>query len=199
MFVRTDSTFKTGADLNGKTFGVYGIGDVYTISARAWMEKNGGDPNSLKFVELPISAMVEAIATGRVDVGAMNEPAVEVALTSPRLRLLSHPFGAIAPRFLYTAWFASTEYAAAHRPAMDAFGRAMREAAGYVNTHHEQTVELISNFTSVDAAIIRKMTRVEQGIVADPKLVQPVIDEMAKSKAIPTAFDARELFLPNAR
>jgi len=197
MFVRTDSTFKTAADLNGKTFGVYGIGDVYTISARAWMDKNGGDPASLKFVELPISAMVEAIASGRVDAGAMNEPAVEVALTSPRLRLLTHPFGAIAPRFLYTAWFAATDYAAAHRPAMDAFGRAMREAAAYVNTHHEQTVDLISNFTSVDAATIRKMTRVEQGTVADPKLVQPVIDEMAKSKAIPTAFDARELFLPS--
>ena len=195
MFVRTDSTFKTGADLNGKTFGVYGIGDIYTISARAWMEKNGGDPNSLKFVELPISAMVEAIASGRVDAGAMNEPAVEVALSTPRLRLLSHPFAAVAPRFLYTAWFASTEYAAAHRQAMDAFGRAMREAATYVNSHHEQTVDMISSFTSVDAAIIRKMTRVEQGVAADPKLVQPVIDEMAKAKAIPTAFDARELFL----
>jgi NitT/TauT family transport system substrate-binding protein len=195
MFVRADSTFKTGADLNGKTFGVYGIGDIYTISARAWMEKNGGDPNSLKFVELPISAMVEAIASGRVDAGAMNEPAVEVALGSPRLRLLSHPFAAVAPRFLYTAWFASTDYAVAHRPAMDAFGRAMRDAATYVNGHHEETVGLISQFTSVDPAIIRKMARVDQGVTMDPKLVQPVIVEMAKAKAIPTVFDARELFL----
>jgi hypothetical protein len=39
------------------------------------------------------------------------------------------------------------------------------------------------------------MTRVEQGTAADPRLVQPVIDEMAKAKAIPAAFDARELFL----
>jgi NitT/TauT family transport system substrate-binding protein len=194
MFVRTDSPFKTGADLNGKTFGVYGIGDVYTISARAWMEKNGGDAGSLKFVELPISAMVEAIASGRVDAGAMNEPAVQVALTSPRLRLMTHPFAAVAPRFLYTAWFAATDYATAHRPAMEAFARSMREAATYVNSHHEETVALISAFTSVDAAIIRKMARVEQGVASDPKLVQPVIDEMAKAKAIPTAFDARDLF-----
>ncbi len=85
MFVKTDSPIKTGADLNGKTFGVYGIGDIYTISARTWMEKNGGDPASLKFVELPISAMVEAIATGRVDAGSMNEPAVEVALDQSAL------------------------------------------------------------------------------------------------------------------
>jgi len=195
MFVRTDSTFKTGADLNGKTFGVYGIGDIYTISARAWMEKNGGDPTSLKFVELPISAMVEAIASGRVDAGAMNEPAVQVALLNPKVRLVAHPFAAVAPRFLYTAWFAATPWAAAHRPAVDAFARALRDAATYVNAHHAETAPLISTFTSVDIATVNKMERVDQGTSLDPKLVQPVIDEMAKSKAIPTAFDARELFL----
>jgi ABC-type nitrate/sulfonate/bicarbonate transport system substrate-binding protein len=195
MFVRVDSPVKTAADLNGKTFGVYGIGDIYTISARTWMEKNGGDPASLKFVELPISAMVEAIATGRVDAGSMNEPAVEVALINPRLRLLTHPLMSIAPRWLYTAWFAATEYAGAHRPVMDAFARATRDAAAYCNAHHDQTVDLIATFTSVDAATVRKMTRVEQGLTLDPKLVQPVIDEMARSKAISNAFDARDLFL----
>ena len=120
MFVKVDSPVKTAADLNGKTYGVYGIGDIYTISARAWMAKNGGDPNSLKFVELPISAMVEAIATGRVDAGSMNEPALQIALTSPRLRKLTDVFAAIAPRFLYTGLvFASIDYATAHRAAID--------------------------------------------------------------------------------
>jgi hypothetical protein len=58
---------------------------------------------------------------------------------------------------------------------------------------------MISQFTSVDIATIRKMMRVEQGATLDPKLIQPVIDEMAKAKAIPTAFDARDMFLPSAR
>ena len=195
MFVKADSTIKTGADLNGKTFGVYGIGDIYTISARAWVDKNGGDGSTIKFVELPISAMVEAIASGRVDAGAMNEPAVQVALSSPRLKLLTHPFTAVAPHFLYTAWFATTDWAAAHKHDLDAFSKSMRECAAYVNAHHAETIDLISKFTSVDPAIITKMTRVDQGLANDPALVQPVIDEMAKSKAIPAAFDAKELYL----
>jgi ABC-type nitrate/sulfonate/bicarbonate transport system substrate-binding protein len=145
-------------------------------------------------VELPISAMVEAIASGRVDAGAMNEPAVEVALTSPRVKLVSHPFTAVAPRFLYTAWFASTPWALANKKTLEAFAKSMREAATYVNAHHAETVDLISKFTSVDPATIAKMTRVDQGVVNDPALVQPVIDEMAKAKAIPAAFDAKELF-----
>ncbi|MGA2395557.1 MAG: ABC transporter substrate-binding protein [Candidatus Lustribacter sp.] len=195
MFVAVNSPVKTAADLNGKVYGVYGIGDIYTISARAWMAKNGGDPNSLKFVELPISAMVDAIATGRVDAGSMNEPALQQALTSPRLRKLTDVFAAIAPRFLYTAWFTATDYAAAHRPAIDAFARSMRDAAAYANAHHDETVDMLAAFTAVDAATIRKMTRVEQGITLDPKQIQPVIDAMAAAKTIPAAFDARQMFL----
>ena len=199
MFVKTDSTFKTAADLNGKTFGVYGIGDIYTISARSWMDKNGGDSASLKFVELPISAMVEAIATGRVDAGAMNEPAVQQGLNSPRLRLLSHPFAAVAPRFLYTAWFTTTDFAAAHKREIDVFQKSMKDAATYVNTHHAETVDMLSKFTSVEPAVISKMARVDQGTVVDPSLVQPVIEAMVKSKSIPASFDAHELFLPGVK
>ena len=53
----------------------------------------------------------------------MNEPAVQQGLNSPRLRLMSHPFAAVAPRFLYTAWFTTIDFAAAHKSAIDAFQR----------------------------------------------------------------------------
>jgi NitT/TauT family transport system substrate-binding protein len=195
MFVRADSPYKTAADLNGKTFGVYGIGDIFTISTKAWMGSNGGDPSSIKLVELPISAMVPAIESGRVDAGSMNEPALQVALSSAKLRLISHAYASVGPRFLYTAWFATTSYAAANPVVMSNFQKAMREAALYANGHHDQTVDALAQFTSVDAAIIRKMTRVEQGIGLDPVLVQPVIDTMARYQYIPATFDARTLLL----
>jgi NitT/TauT family transport system substrate-binding protein len=190
MFVRVDSPYKTAADLNGKTFGVYGIGDIFTIATKAWMAKNGGDAASVKFVELPISAMVPAIEAGRIDAGSMNEPAVQLALASPTLRLLSHPFAAVAPRFMYTAWFTTASYAAANAGVIANFQRAMREAASYVNSHHEQTVDLLAQFTSVDAGVIRKMARVEQGVTLEPQLIQPVIDTMAQFKDISSGFDA---------
>jgi NitT/TauT family transport system substrate-binding protein len=193
MFVRADSSFKGAADLNGKTFGVYGIGDIFTISTKAWMGRNGGDPSSIKLVELPISAMVPAIESGRVDAGSMNEPALQLALSSPKLRLIAHAYASVGPRFLYTAWFATTSYAAANTPTIRNFQKALREAATYVNGHHEQTVDLVAKFTSVDAAVIRKMTRVEQGIALDASLVQPVIDAMARYEYIPAPFDARGL------
>ncbi len=195
MFVRVDSPYKTAADLNGKTFGVYGIGDIFTISTKAWMGKNGGDPASIKLVELPISAMVPAIESGRIDAGSMNEPALQVALSSAKLREITHAWQSVGSRFLYTAWFATTSYAAANPAVMSNFQKAMREAASYVNAHQDQTVDAIAQFTSVDPAIVRKMTRVEHGVGLDPALVQPVIDAMARYDFIPAPFNARALLL----
>ena len=195
MFVRADAPFKTGADLNGKTFGVYGIGDIFTISTKAWVAKTGGDPSTIKLVELPISAMIPAIESGRIDAGSMNEPALQLALTSSKLRLLTHAWQSVGTRFLYTAWFASTSYAAANRGAMGNFQKALREAAIFVNANQAQTVDMLAQFTSVDAAVIRKMTRVEQGVGLDAPLVQPVIDTMARYGYIPASFDAKALLL----
>lgn len=195
FFVRADSAYKTAPDLNGKAIGVYGIGDIHTISVKTWMAKNGGDPSSVKPVEIPISAMVAAIEQGRVDAGSMNEPALQLAVSAPQLRMLAHAFAAVAPRFMYTAWFASTAWASANPTVVANFARAVREAAVYVNGHHDQTVDLISAFTSVDPAVIRKMTRVVAGTTLDPALIAPVIDAMVRTKDIPSAFDARELIV----
>jgi NitT/TauT family transport system substrate-binding protein len=195
MFVRADAPFKTGADLNGKTFGVYGIGDIFTVSTKAWVAKTGGDPTTIKLVELPISAMIPAIESGRIDAGSMNEPALQLALSSPKLRLLTHAWQSVGSRFLYTAWFASTSYAAENRATIGNFQKALREAAIYVNAHQSQTVDMLAQFTSVDAAVIRKMTRVEHGVGLEVSLVQPVVDAMARYGYIPAPFDAKALLI----
>jgi NitT/TauT family transport system substrate-binding protein len=199
LFVRGDSPYTSAAALSGKTFGVYGIGDIYTISTRAWLEKNGVDPSGVKFVEIPISAMVPAIESGRIDAGSMNEPAVQLGLQSPKLRVLAHAFAAVAPRFMYTAWFATSAFAAKNGATLAAFAHAMREAAAYCNTHHAETVELLAAFTSVDTATIRRMQRVEQGATLDARLLQPVVDAMARGKDIQASFDARDLLEASLR
>jgi NitT/TauT family transport system substrate-binding protein len=195
MFVRADSPYRKAADLNGKTMGVYGIGDIYTIANRLWMQKNGGDASSVKLVEFPISTMVAAIESGRIDAATMNEPALQVALASPNLRLLAHPFAEIAPRFMYTAWFSTVGYAKDNPAVIEAFQKGLREAAAFCNAHHDQTVDDIAQFTSIDPAVVRKMTRVDQGTELDPRLVQPVIDAMAAFKDIAAPFDARTLLV----
>ena len=46
----------------------------------AWVEKAGGDPKSLKFVEIPFTATVAAVEAGRVAAADCSYPALAVAM-----------------------------------------------------------------------------------------------------------------------
>jgi NitT/TauT family transport system substrate-binding protein len=193
MIVQTDSPLRTATDMNGKTLGVSSLDDLYALGIKLWMDKNGGDSSTLKIVELPLSAVPGALATGRIDAGGSSTPALQDALDSGKFRVLAHMFDAIAPEFMYTAWFASSEYISGHRSTVASFSRAERQAASYVNAHPSETAVPLAAFTGVPVAVISKMTRATMATTLDPKLIQPVIDVCVRYKLIPSSFDAAEM------
>jgi NitT/TauT family transport system substrate-binding protein len=199
LMVRSDSTIKTGADLNGKTVAVSAIGDLYTLTVKGWVDQHGGDSSTLKLTEIPLSAVPAALATGRIDAGGLEEPEVSEALESGKSRVLGRLFDSIAPRFMYTGWFSTLDWATQNRPLLDKFRAALRDATNYTNSHKADTVILSSDFTLIDPKIVAKGTRVTALATLDPKLIQPVIEAAAKYKMIPAAFDAREMIDPALR
>ncbi len=199
VIVRADSPIRTGADLNGKIVAVSAINDLYTIGTRAWADAHGGDSSTIKFVELPISAVAAALDAGRIDAGGTIDPDLQEAVSGGKVRVLCDPNGAIAPRFMYTGWRATKDYAAANRATVDKFRAALGESARYVNAHFGETVDVMAKFTGVPAAVFMQMPRIVGATSVDPKLLQPLIDACAKYKAIPAAFDARDLIDPTLR
>jgi NitT/TauT family transport system substrate-binding protein len=199
LMVRADSAIRNGADLNGKTVAVSSIGDLYTLSLKGWVDQHGGDSTTLKLTEIPLSSVPAALEAGRIDAGCLEEPEVSEALESGKTRVIGHMFDSIAPRFMYTGWFSTLEFATQNRPLLDRFRAAFRDAANYSNAHHAETVAVSSQFTLIDPAIVAKGTRVTAQTVLDPKLIQPVIEASAKYKTIPASFDARDMIDPALR
>jgi NitT/TauT family transport system substrate-binding protein len=193
LVVKTDSAIKTAADLNGKNVAVSALNDLYAIGTRSWMDKNGGDSSTIKQLELPISAVADAIAAGRVDAGGLIDPELASAVEDGKVRWLAHDFDAIALRFMYTGWFTTADYLAKNRTTVANFARAMRESSAYVNGHAGDTVDVLAKFSAMDPARIRKMHRISYATTLDSKLVQPMIDACAKYKVIPAAFDAKDM------
>ncbi len=193
LLVKSDAPLKKASDLNGKTIAVGALNDIHSLATLAWMDKNGGDITSIKFVEIPIGEIPIAIEQGRVVAGSVNEPVLSAALADEKVRALAHHFDGIAPRFMYTAWFTTKTYAAANPAAVRNMTQALKKAAVYVNAHHAQTADMIAKFTSLEPAQVAKMTRVEQGTSLDPKLVQPVIDTMVKYKTLAQPIEARDI------
>jgi NitT/TauT family transport system substrate-binding protein len=192
LIVKIDSPLRTGADFNGKTIAVSSLGDLYTVGTYAWIDKTGGDWSSVKLVELPISAVFEAVVSGRIDAGNTIVPDLQAALATGRVRNLVDTNSAIASRFMYTAWFTTADYAKSNRTVVDKFRSALREAASYSNAHKDQTVEVFAKFSGMDPAVVTKMNRTTSGTSLDPQLIQPLINATARYKVIPAAFDARD-------
>lgn len=198
LLVKSDSALRKPADIAGKTIGVGALNDVHSLAVRAWLDKNGIDSASVRFTEIPISEIPVAIEQGRIDAGSANEPVFSAAQLDGKLRVMAHHFDAISPRFMYTAWFSSRQYVAENPGAVRAFGAAMAEAARYCNTHHDQTIEMIAKYTSLEPDQVRHMARVEQGTALDPKLLQPVVEAMMKFGFLPRGFETSRLLLSNS-
>lgn len=193
--IAVDAPYKSGADLNGRIFGVPALVDIDTLAARSWIDKNGGDSTSLKWVEIPNAALPQAIAQHRIDAANIQPPVLDASLADGTTKTLGDPMGAIATTYLISAYVARTDWAQENGDALRRFNRVLREAATYVNTHHAETAALVAEITKIELPIVQKMYRTLAGTSLDPSLFQPLIDAASKYGLISHRFPARELFV----
>lgn len=191
--IAPDSKYKTGADLDGKTVGVPSLGDVSTLAIRAWVDKTGGDWHSLKFVEIPNSALEAAIASHRIDAAILQTPQLDSSLEAGTTKTLAYANAAIAPKFILGAYLALADWANSHAREARAFASTLAQASTYVNAHRAETVPLVVELTKASLADIARMHRTTNPTALDPALIQPLIDAAAKYGIIPRAFPAAEI------
>lgn len=197
FIVAKDAQLNTGKDFNGQLIAVSGLGDIGSLGLRAWVEQHGGDPKTLRFVEVPLSAALAAVDERRVAAAETSQPAFGAAMETGRVRAIQ-AVDAIAPTFLLAAWFTTADVSAKRPDVVRAFARAWAEAAAYTNAHHAETAALMADFTGVPVALVQRMRRAVAGITLVPAQIQPVIDAAAKYGAIKAGFAARELIDVNA-
>jgi NitT/TauT family transport system substrate-binding protein len=191
--IAADAPYKNGADLNGKTVAVAALNDLNALATRVWMDKHGGDWRSLKFVELPNSALEAALVQHRIDAAVMLSPSLDASLAAGTTKTLGDGWGSIGSAFLVGAWVAHSGWAAAHADALHRYNRVLIDSTAYVASHPAETAPLVAEFTKIDLANVTKMHRTYNPMRLDVGLVQPVIDVAAKYGSIERAFPAREV------
>jgi NitT/TauT family transport system substrate-binding protein len=196
MLVLTDSPIQTGRDLNGKTIGSVALGDTMSASVLAWIDQNGGDSSTVKIIEAPASAAVQLLQEGRISAAAVNEPAVSQAISTGKARALANPNVAIAKTFLQALFAIMAP--ATDPQAMRRFAQSMHEASVYTNAHFAETVDLVAGYSGIAPDVVARSARFTDAEYADPALIQPAIDVLAKYTIIAHGFPAQELISPYA-
>jgi NitT/TauT family transport system substrate-binding protein len=196
LFVPAASPVRVARDLNGKIAAVAGLHGLTMTATCAWIDTNGGDSSTMRFIEVAFPSMAAALASGRVDAAFITEPFLDDALKSGRA--LAYGFDSIARHFLVAAWFANTSWIQANPDAVARFSQAMHETALWANRHPDQSAAIFVKFTKMDPAVIAKMVRGHYAEQMTPALMQPLIDASAKDNGF-AAFPAQELMATSAR
>ena len=176
--VALDSPIKTAADLNGKTIGVNGLGNVLMYATQAWIDKNGGDSKSVKWLELPFPAMGAALQAHRIDAATLAEPYVSDAKSVARP--LANPMDAIALTIPATTWFANGTWLQTQPAVAAKVVDVLRRAAAWANTHPKEAGDILIKYTSIKPATLAVMTRSTFGVDIVPSQIQALIDTGVK-------------------
>ena len=198
MVVPKDSPITAAKDLNGKTLPTPSLRDIVETSTRAWIDANGGDSKTVKFVEMPSAAVLAALLDGRVAAATLSNPYFGNVVASGKVRVISRPEDAIAKRFMITAWFVTESFAEKNHDALVKFAQTVQQAATYTNTHHAETVPITAPFWGLETSVLSGMTRSFNGAIVDPKDIQPVIDVALKYGYLEKPLDVQQLISPIA-
>lgn len=192
-FALSSSTIKRPRDLSGKVFASSGLADLNMVTALALVAKDGGDPDSIRKVELPIAAQLAALDAGRIDAGILLAPLSQEARLNPKYRVIMSPYDAVAPAFSNGVYLANTPYITSNPDTIERFARAVREASIYANAHHAETAPLLAATTKMDPEQVKRFTRESYFETLEIPKFQVCIDFFATHKILKASFPAQDM------
>lgn len=194
IMVSKDSPVHAARDLAGKTIAVDNLTSFSQIAAVLWLKKGGVDAASVKFVEIPFSAMAGALEAGRVDAASIAEPALSAARATSRF--LADANAEIGQMWFTSAWFTTEAWLAADLGRGHRLAQAIAQTSTWSNAHHRETGAILEQVSKMPHDVILAMTRARFATKMDPAYMDPLLQIAAKNGMIPTPIAARAMIYP---
>jgi NitT/TauT family transport system substrate-binding protein len=186
-----DPALKIGKDFNGKTFGCATITGLGFLVTAAWIDNNGGDSKTLKWVEVPFPTGGAALQRGTIDAFVSPEPFVTSSLAAGNTLVLLDK-NPVAPAILQGAWYSTKDWVA--KGGGKAFADAILEANAWANANPAPAAEILSKYMKQPVAAIEGMKmRGQYQTRFDPATMQPLIDSAARYGIISKPFPVRDM------
>lgn len=196
IVVAKDSPIQSASDLNGKIVAVNGLKDITEITVQAWLDKNGADLSSIKFVEIPFGTMPLALGEGRVAAAMLAYPFL--ARAKDQVRILGNALGALGDRFLVIGWISTDTWLQQNPELAKRVVGVMAQAAKWANSHPKESAQILARYTKIAPEQLESMPRAvyDDHTRLSPNLVQPVIEAAVKYGSLAHAMPAANLIWP---
>jgi NitT/TauT family transport system substrate-binding protein len=200
LVVPKDGPIHSARDLNGKTIGILSLSGPTNAAVMAWIEQNGGDLSTVKFVELANAQMGASLKSGIIAAAAIAEPALSATLQLGETRILANPYDSVAKTFQLSAWFMSKSWADAHPNLVRKFVDVMHQTAVWANNpaNHARSAEMLARYIKLPAATINHSVRAKFGLTFSIPEAQPIIDVASKYKFVQNTMPIASMLSPLA-
>jgi NitT/TauT family transport system substrate-binding protein len=188
-----DASVKSGKDFNGKTLACNVSRGFGSLITNAWIDNNGGDSKTVKWVEFPFGALVAATQKGTIDGYCAPEPFIDLG-GAAGLHVLAMDKNPVAATYIQGGWFASKPFIKKHPSIINAFSLAIREANEWANQNPDATAAILSKYSKVPVNVISAMKmRGQYQAKFEPHTMQPLIDAAAKYGYIASRFPVSDI------
>ena len=194
LAVAKDSPLASARDLNGKTIGVTTLHDLQQAACMAWIEANGGDASSVRFVEVSTPQLAVALGAGRVAAGMLTEPMLTISRND--VRTFATPYDAVAKTLVISAWLVNKTWYDANAEAAARLTAVIRTTARWANANRAATAAILASSANISTDALAHMQRVTYAEDRALAQIQPVIDASAKYGFLSRTFPAADLFPP---
>jgi NitT/TauT family transport system substrate-binding protein len=153
--VRTNDTIRTAKDLVGKRVSAGLINGPNYVHLREWLQRNGVDPDSIQYFELPFPQMADALLQNRLDAVWNVEPFLTFLLRSGNARVIAYPYQENVPRMDITAYVAKESWVKANPDVAGRFKSAVDRATTHlVNASKEERDDWVSKYTGARPEVV---------------------------------------------
>lgn len=168
------------ADLAGLTVATNTLGNNFVMTVSHAVEQDGGDPNSIQWVEIAWPDMPAAVQRGDVDAGVVVEPFLT----------FSQDIGAepvvwnwveTDPNFLVAGYFTTEGFAEENPEVVERFVAAMDEARAYADENPDEVRRITGTYTELGEDVLERINIPRFG-------GEFVVDELQRQADLATSF-----------
>ena len=187
----TDPSIKSAADLKGKAVATNLSYNTDWTMMREWLRKNGVDPKSVTFREVPFPDMLAALRNNTIAAAGVSEPFITLGM-SQGATVLGHYFTDVKSPVAFSGIVAMQPYVEKNKDVVRRFLRAINRA---IDDFKDPAVvrQTIAANTKVPPAVIEKMGLGRWEKDMPPEAMQFWVDAAKKEGIVNSTADLKTL------
>ncbi|MEU2790382.1 ABC transporter substrate-binding protein [Streptomyces sp. NPDC007100] len=192
VLVPKGSAIKSAKDLPGRNIAVNQLKNIGDTTIRAAVRRAGGDPEKLKFTEIPLPDMPAALAAGRVDAIWTVEPFQTQAIDQGA-HDVCWPFAEAVDDLTVSLYFTSEKLLRDKPDLVKRFTAAINDALAHARAHPEAVRAELGTYTKIPPSVAKRIVLPKWPTAINRASVQSIADLARKDGVLKKPADVGAL------